>query len=281
MSAPMRTQFGMVPAWVDEQVTDGTAMRVYVRLVRKYANHDRHAFPTIETLAGELDISPKTVKRAIALLQRVGAIVVTRTRQPDGNYGRNRYWLPMDDPHQGSQMTPGSDQAQQVDQGSNMTLHQGSNMTPREPDPSLEPDKSKELVSADAQTDTGPPQLELVPSPSEAAVKPAKTGTAEAFDQFWRFYPRKIAKQAARRAWDKAVKGVDPRVIITGARRYAVERHFNDPAGKYTKHPATWLNGGCWEDEVVVDAQPWRALSDEIGSPAVYADDDYRRYVQE
>lgn len=66
------------------------------------------------------------------------------------------------------------------------------------------------------------------------------------FDEFWSAYPRKVAKGAARTAWLKAVKIVDPSTLIAGAISYA-----NDPARKpeYTKHPATWLNAECWEDE--------------------------------
>jgi hypothetical protein len=53
---------------------------------------------------------------------------------------------------------------------------------------------------------------------------------------------------AARVAFDRALKhGVDPAALIEGARRYAGERAGQDPT--YTKHPATWLRGGCWEDE--------------------------------
>lgn len=112
----MRTQFGMVPKWVDEQITDGTAMRVYVRLARKYASETRDAFPEVSELAGELGIGERTVKRALATLREIGAVVVTRARQPDGYYGRNLYNLPLDEPpipgedgmtDHGPQMTPG------------------------------------------------------------------------------------------------------------------------------------------------------------------------------
>lgn len=103
----IRTQFGMVPDWVDEQVTDGTAMRVYVRLVRKYADAGRHAFPEVETLAEDLGVSPSSVKRALDKLRAIGAIQVTRSRLGDGSYGRNIYALPMDQPTQGSNMTSG------------------------------------------------------------------------------------------------------------------------------------------------------------------------------
>jgi hypothetical protein len=57
-----------------------------------------------------------------------------------------------------------------------------------------------------------------------------------------------VAKQGALKAFEKAVEGgTDPETLIQGAKRYALERRGQDP--KYTKHPATWLNKGCWEDE--------------------------------
>lgn len=67
------------------------------------------------------------------------------------------------------------------------------------------------------------------------------------FDEFWAIYPRHVAKQAAARMYKRAIKSTTPDRIKRGAARYAQERAGQDPA--YTKHPATWLNGGCWDDE--------------------------------
>lgn len=73
------------------------------------------------------------------------------------------------------------------------------------------------------------------------------------FDDFWAVYPVRKAKQAARNAWDKALLRVPradradrARAIVKGAEEYR-----DDPGRKptFTKHPATWLNGGCWEDD--------------------------------
>jgi hypothetical protein len=36
-------------------------------------------------------------------------------------------------------------------------------------------------------------------------------------------------------------------VIIERARRFAAKRVVEDP--RYTKHPANYLRGGCWEGE--------------------------------
>jgi hypothetical protein len=79
----------------------------------------------------------------------------------------------------------------------------------------------------------------------------------EAFGAFWLTYPKRKAKEEARKAWIAAIeRGADPQHIVTAAKDYAHERHGQDP--KYTKYPATWLNKGCYDDEP--DPQPGRHL---------------------
>lgn len=90
--------------------------------------------------------------------------------------------------------------------------------------------------------------LELTPS-VEAVVpitRKADRQANEAFARFWKVYPRKKSKQHAREAWDKAIKRATVDVLVEAARRYADNKR--DP--QYTLYPATWLNRGCWEDEV-------------------------------
>lgn len=65
------------------------------------------------------------------------------------------------------------------------------------------------------------------------------------FEEFWKTYPRKAAKGAARRAWAKAVRIATPDDIIAGAARYAEDPHRDE---SFTAHPATWLNGERWLD---------------------------------
>lgn len=74
---------------------------------------------------------------------------------------------------------------------------------------------------------------------------PGEGGT---FEDFWAAYPRKVEKKGARAKWDTAVKKADPAEIIAGAERY---RDDPNRTAKYTKHPTTWLNQGCWEDEPI------------------------------
>ncbi|UXE05396.1 helix-turn-helix DNA binding domain protein [Arthrobacter phage Renna12] len=68
------------------------------------------------------------------------------------------------------------------------------------------------------------------------------------FADFWAVYPRKTAKASAVKAWQKAVKSAAAEDIIRGARRYAEDPNRE---AKFTAYPATWLNGGRWEDEAL------------------------------
>lgn len=65
------------------------------------------------------------------------------------------------------------------------------------------------------------------------------------FEEFWNEYPRKVGKQAAIKAFTKAIKITTPKEVIDGAKRYA-----NDPnrVDAFTAHPTTWLNAGRWAD---------------------------------
>jgi hypothetical protein len=81
------------------------------------------------------------------------------------------------------------------------------------------------------------------------------------FDEFWKAYPRKTAKVAARRKWDQVVKTTDPEVIVSAAAAFAELWEAKLAAGaepRFIPHPATWLNGGRWDDEMQDDAEAIR-----------------------
>ena len=65
------------------------------------------------------------------------------------------------------------------------------------------------------------------------------------FDTFWSKYPRKVGKGDARKAFAKAMKLTDMETILAAIDRYKSQK----PDWLHFKHPATWLNKECWEDE--------------------------------
>ena len=116
------------------------------------------------------------------------------------------------------------------------------------------------FASGSAQVESGS-QREDVPAndgPEGPAhgVREASTGEAahEGFEAFWREYPRKIGKQAALKAWKRIRPGKQLTARIVEAIQAQVEaNHFrgNDGQVDYIPNPATWLNQGRWEDEIV------------------------------
>jgi hypothetical protein len=67
----------------------------------------------------------------------------------------------------------------------------------------------------------------------------------EQFQMFWVSYPRRVAKGAARKAFDKAIKKTTLENMLKAITEYVAKK----PEKIDFKHPATWLNGECWDDE--------------------------------
>ena len=71
----------------------------------------------------------------------------------------------------------------------------------------------------------------------------------EAFEEFWRSYPRKVAKQDAVHAFAKLNPDsslLEAMLVSLGGAKKNPEWLKDD--GKYIPYPATWINGRRWED---------------------------------
>ena len=66
------------------------------------------------------------------------------------------------------------------------------------------------------------------------------------FEEFWNYYPKKVDKGAALRAFRKAAKTEDVALIINGAEKYAKDPNL--PEKQFIKNPATWLNAEAWNN---------------------------------
>lgn len=81
------------------------------------------------------------------------------------------------------------------------------------------------------------------------------------FDDFWKIYPRRVAKRAAQKAWDKEIKaGTDPSVIISGLR--AQLPVFARKDEQFIPHASTWIHQGRFEDEVKLPSRTGRISND-------------------
>ena len=75
-------------------------------------------------------------------------------------------------------------------------------------------------------------------------------GTDGLFDQFWSVYPKRVAKKAARRAWDKlhADEALLDKMLAALEWQTKLDSWTRE-GGRYIPNPATWLNAARWEDE--------------------------------
>lgn len=89
------------------------------------------------------------------------------------------------------------------------------------------------------------------------AKAPSKALALTRFDEFWDVYPRRVEKAEAKKVWSRLRLDDVADEVIGGAKRYAAE--VADKEARFTKHPPTWLNRRCWEDEVQASQAPPKA----------------------
>lgn len=69
------------------------------------------------------------------------------------------------------------------------------------------------------------------------------------FSEFWRAYPRRVAKQAALKAWQK-MNTEEKREAISVLPAHRL--NWNGKEVEFLPHASTWLHGRRWEDELAV-----------------------------
>lgn len=79
---------------------------------------------------------------------------------------------------------------------------------------------------------------------------PPEGGVSDAFNQFWKAYPKKVGKQAAIKAFDRVrKKGISLETLLTAIEKQKHGSRWNRDNGQYIPNPTTWLNQGRWDDE--------------------------------
>ena len=81
---------------------------------------------------------------------------------------------------------------------------------------------------------------------------PSKAEKAAAFDSFYSQYPRKVGNKVALKAWLKLTPE-EMQLAIDRVSDEDFQIHMRkQKRGKkdFRPHPSTWLNGGCWTDEI-------------------------------
>ena len=75
------------------------------------------------------------------------------------------------------------------------------------------------------------------------------------FEMFWKVYPKKVGKLAAMKAWFKIrpSKELCEKIVEAVAQQISSEQWIRE-GGRFIPHPATWLNQGRWDDEIITNS---------------------------
>ena len=122
---------------------------------------------------------------------------------------------------------------------------------PQSPFPA-EPDTAAPNTAEPTQVNTDKPvNTETQKTPHTPSGGEWVQSVSELFDLFWGAYPRKVGKDAARRAFEK--RKPDRALLESMLQALTVARSSRDwtrEGGRFIPHPATWLNQGRWQDEI-------------------------------
>ena len=99
---------------------------------------------------------------------------------------------------------------------------------------------------------------------------------ADGFDEFWKVYPKKVAKGDARKAWLQTAKVRPPiETLIKAVFAARASKQWLKDDGEYIPYPSTWLRQERWDDEHEVDLSQLNSSSGKVcaycGKPATAA----------
>lgn len=72
------------------------------------------------------------------------------------------------------------------------------------------------------------------------------------FEDFWKMFPKRVARKDAMKAWAKVSPREYPK-IIRAIEQQKMCDDWTDQGGKFIPYPASWLNGERWYDEMGTD----------------------------
>lgn len=216
-------------AWAVKQKLPVKQKIVLLMLADRVNKDTGRCFPSVAGLADDCGMSATSVREAIRSLREAG-IVEAHQRKDGDVFLSNEYSLDM------REIPPVLRHAQ-----GGTAPRAGGVLRHAHPNLEEEPVREPELC------EDGNPTL------FSADETPAQDRTAEAFERFWKVYPKKAGKPSALKAWQKQIKaGCDPEEIISGAERYA---RSDAVVRGFAKHPQGWLNDQRWNDADLPSAQ--------------------------
>lgn len=225
-----RTRFAQVPAWVASHpmiLEHPTALAVYVHLGVLSDYRTRITTSDWREITNATGWSKPTVMRSMKTLREAGAVI-----RNGGDI-----WLPMDQPAGIKNETEPDDQSQIRDR-------------------SVSDVRSAPLSTENSELppDGGKLPLEGIPPNPLDAARSKLNQFDDAFEDWWKAYPRKVDKKQAKTAYiAQRRKGSSIEDLRTAASNYAKAQRDTEP--RFMKHGSTFLNNG-WDEWIAGDPEP-------------------------
>ncbi|MFN3354794.1 MAG: hypothetical protein ACK418_02075 [Pseudomonas sp.] len=107
-------------------------------------------------------------------------------------------------------------------------------------------------AGANGQEQHAPDQPASADLKPKRDIKPASADPLNGFEQFYRLYPRRQKRPNAESAWRKLKPDAALReTVLAALARHCLRPDWIKDGGQYIPLPASWLNGRCWEDELL------------------------------
>ena len=215
-----------VSSWLWRNSTAKGSELLLLLAIADWADDNGKAWPSVDTLSQKTRLSKRQTQSIVRQLE-ADKLLITHPNQ--GPNGVNIYQIIMG----GEKIAP----VQSGVEGGAVQRTEG--VKPTAPNTSIDTSENTlSFSSSDEGTNDGAKTPSMVQKEYDQAV----------FDRFWSVYPRKVAKGDARKAFNKVIKTVPLHVLIDSVEKHKKSEQWKDP--KFIPHPATWLNGERWEDDV-------------------------------
>lgn len=236
--------YAMVPAWVYSHPDLNDSAKVVYGVLATFANAGRCAWPSRALIGERCGKDVGTVGRALKVLVDAGALTIEQRKWEDSGKQRpSVYRLAVFDPR-------GQEPGRDIDDPERDIANSRSAIS-RKPEARFRASKNITIRTKPEEQNTRANVCENAQQPliEVDGLTPA-ANPSNGFDEFWERYPRKVGKEAARKAWAKLVKAkTDPQTIMD---RLDIWLEFWDVQRngvQYVKHPQGWMNSGLYLDD--------------------------------
>ena len=109
-------------------------------------------------------------------------------------------------------------------------------------------ESERKQIGTSLESELNETKLNRTKQNREKAASPPARAKRSDFDLFWQAYPKKVGKEAARKAFKQVKAPLES--LLTAIERQKCGNQWTTENGRFIPNPATWLNQGRWQDEV-------------------------------